>query len=57
LRTGKRGAVDVEVHALVEEARLSAAAGTLIRHSMNLLFGGRREFRCCWTYSAATAPK
>jgi SAM-dependent methyltransferase len=22
----------------------------LIRHSMDLLFGGRKEFRCCWTY-------
>jgi SAM-dependent methyltransferase len=22
----------------------------LIRHSMELLFGGRKEFRCCWSY-------
>jgi ubiquinone/menaquinone biosynthesis C-methylase UbiE len=22
----------------------------LIRHAMDTLFGGRREFRCCWTY-------
>jgi SAM-dependent methyltransferase len=22
----------------------------LIRHSMELLFGGRQQFRCCWTY-------
>jgi SAM-dependent methyltransferase len=22
----------------------------LIRHSMDLLFGGRQQFRCCWTY-------
>ena len=22
----------------------------LIRHSMDILFGGRRDFRACWTY-------
>jgi SAM-dependent methyltransferase len=25
----------------------------LIRHSMDILFGGRREFRACWTYISA----
>ncbi len=26
----------------------------LIRHSMDILFGGRRDFRACWTYITAT---
>jgi SAM-dependent methyltransferase len=25
----------------------------LIRHSMDILFGGRRDFRACWTYISA----
>jgi SAM-dependent methyltransferase len=26
---------------------------TLLRHAMEVIFGGRRTFRCCWTYVAA----
>ena len=25
----------------------------LIRHSMDILFGGRKDFRACWTYVTA----
>lgn len=26
----------------------------LIRHAMDVIFGGRKTFRCCWTYITAT---
>lgn len=28
----------------------------LIRHAMDTLFGGRKEFRCCWTYIDCVRP-
>ncbi len=28
----------------------------LIRHAMDTLFGGRQEFRCCWTYITCVRP-
>jgi hypothetical protein len=28
----------------------------LIRHAMDVIFGGRRTFRCCGTYLRATRP-
>lgn len=28
----------------------------LIRHAMDTLFGGRQEFRCCWTYINCVRP-
>lgn len=28
----------------------------LIRQAMNTLFGGRQEFRCCWTYITCVRP-
>jgi len=28
----------------------------LIRHAMDVIFGGRKTFRCCWTYVRAVWP-
>jgi hypothetical protein len=28
----------------------------LIRHAMDVIFGGRKTFRCCWTYIRAVRP-
>ncbi|MDR0359413.1 MAG: class I SAM-dependent methyltransferase [bacterium] len=42
------GSEKVDGHAPSEQAVQDRLA--LIRHSMDVLFGGRKDFRCCWTY-------
>jgi ubiquinone/menaquinone biosynthesis C-methylase UbiE len=49
------GSAKVEGQAPSEEAVADRLA--LIRHAMEVIFGGRRTFRCCWTYVQATAPE
>jgi SAM-dependent methyltransferase len=46
------GTEKVDGHAPSAEAVDDRLA--LIRHSMDILFGGRRDFRACWTYITAS---
>jgi SAM-dependent methyltransferase len=48
------GSAKVEGAAPSEQAVQDRLA--LIRHAMDVIFGGRRTFRCCWTYIQATRP-
>ena len=48
------GSAKVEGHAPSEKAVEDRLA--LIRHSMDVIFGGRKTFRCCWTYVRAEWP-
>jgi hypothetical protein len=48
------GSVKVEGQAPGEQAVADRLA--LIRHAMDVIFGGRKTFRCCWTYVRAVWP-
>jgi ubiquinone/menaquinone biosynthesis C-methylase UbiE len=48
------GSAKVDGRAPGEEAVRDRLA--LIRHAMDTLFGGRQEFRCCWTYINCVGP-
>ena len=48
------GSVKVEGQAPSEQAVADRLA--LIRHAMDVIFGGRKTFRCCWTYVRAVWP-
>ncbi|HCF99232.1 MAG TPA: hypothetical protein DEV93_01655 [Chloroflexi bacterium] len=48
------GSTKVEGQAPSEEA--VADRLVLIRHAMDVIFGGRKTFRCCWTYIRAVSP-
>jgi SAM-dependent methyltransferase len=48
------GSVKVDGKAPAEAAVRDRLA--LIRHAMDTLFGGRQEFRCCWTYITCLRP-
>jgi SAM-dependent methyltransferase len=49
------GSVKVDGRPPSEEAVRDRLA--LIRHGMDTLFGGRQEFRCCWTYITCVMPQ
>lgn len=48
------GSVKIEGRAPEDAAVRDRLA--LIRHAMDTLFGGRRSFRCCWTYISGIRP-
>jgi SAM-dependent methyltransferase len=48
------GSAKVEGQAPSEQAVEDRLA--LIRHAMDVIFGGRKTFRCCWTYMRAVWP-
>ena len=48
------GSAKVEGQAPSEQAVEDRLA--LIRHAMDVIFGGRKTFRCCWTYIRAVWP-
>jgi ubiquinone/menaquinone biosynthesis C-methylase UbiE len=48
------GSEKVEGQAPSEQAVADRLA--LIRHAMEVIFGGRKTFRCCWTYFRAGKP-
>ncbi len=48
------GSAKVDGQAPSEQAVRDRLA--LIRHAMEVIFGGRKTFRCCWTYMRAVWP-
>jgi hypothetical protein len=46
------GSVKVDGAAASEEAAADRLA--LLRRALDVIFGGRPTFRCCWTYIGAT---
>ncbi|MGH3117878.1 MAG: hypothetical protein ACRDQ2_12360, partial [Gaiellales bacterium] len=48
------GSVKVDGVAATEQA--AADRLELLRAALDVIFGGRATFRCCWTYISASKP-